>query len=161
MKKFLLSMLILLIMTNQVWAGEVKNQKKNVQQQAEIIYNECNNSITAVEEKDVIAGNVADVKRVRLIRKCIKDNIFKQASAVLQASQLDSFKQFVNTYENTLTEMYKDLFFCTDYQDEFWCQERADDDMSLAKLVQENKLTDEMYKLLIDVLDAKEGNLIF
>lgn len=161
MKKFLLSMLILLIMTNQVWAGEVKNQKKNVQQQAEIIYNECNNSITAVEEKDVIAGNVADVKRVRLIRKCIKDNIFKQASAVLQASQLEKFKQFVNTYENTLTEMYKDLFFCTDYQDEFWCQERADDDMSLAKLVQENKLTDEMYKLLIDVLDAKEGNLIF
>lgn len=161
MKKFLLSMLILLIMTNQVWAGEVKNQKKNVQQQAEIIYNECNNSITAVEEKDVIAGNVADVKRVRLIRKCIKDNIFKPASAVLQASQLEKFKQFVNTYENTLTEMYKDLFFCTDYQDEFWCQERADDDMSLAKLVLENKLTDEMYKLLIDVLDAKEGNLIF
>lgn len=161
MKKFLLSLLILLIMTNQVWAGEVKNQKKNVQQQAEIIYNECNNSITAVEKKDVIAGNVADVKRVRLIRKCIKDNIFKQASAVLQASQLEKFKQFVNTYENTLTEMYKDLFFCTDYQDEFWCQERADDDMSLAKLVLENKLTDEMYKLLIDVLDAKEGNLIF
>lgn len=161
MKKFLLSLLILLIMTNQVWAGEVKNQQKNMQQQAEIIYNECNNSITAVEEKDVIAGNVADVKRVRLIRKCIKDNIFKQASAVLQASQLEKFKQFVNTYENTLTEMYKDLFFCTDYQDEFWCQERAEDDMSLAKLVLENKLTDEMYKLLIDVLDAKEGNLIF
>lgn len=161
MKKFLRSLLILLIMTNQVWAGEVKNQKKNVQQQAKIIYNECNNSIAVVEEKDVIAGNVADVKRVRLIRKCIKDNIFKQASAVLQASQLEKFKQFVNTYENTLTEMYKDLFFCTDYQDEFWCQERADDDMSLAKLVQENKLTDEMYKLLIDVLDAKEGKLIF
>ena len=161
MKKFLLSMLILLIMTNQVWAGEVKNQKKNVQQQAEIIYNECNNSITAVEEKDVIAGNVADVKRARLIRKCIKDSIFKQASTVLQASQLDSFKQSVNTYENTLAEIYQDLFFCTDYQDEFWCQERTDDDMSLAKLVLENKLTDEMYKLLTDVLDAKEGKLIF
>lgn len=161
MKKFLLSLVILLIMTNQVLASEVKFQEKNVQRQAENIYNECNNSIAAVEEKDVIAGNIADVKRVRLIRKCIKDNIFKQASAVLQVSQLDSFKQSVNTYENNLSEMYKDLFFCTDYQDEFWCQERADDDMSLAKLVLENKLTDEMYKLLIEVLDAKDGKLIF
>ena len=161
MKKFLLSLVILLIMTNQVLASEVKFQEKNVQRQAENIYNECNNRIAAVEEKDVIAGNIADVKRVRLIRKCIKDNIFKQASTVLQASQLDSFKQSVNTYENNLSEMYKDLFFCTDYQDEFWCQERADDDMSLAKLVLENKLTDKMYKLLIEVLDAKDGKLIF
>lgn len=161
MKNFLLSLVMLLIMTNQVWSGEVKSQQNNGQQQAEIIYNECNNSIAVVEEKDVIAGNIADVKRARLIRKCIKDNIFKQASAVLQASQLDSFKQSVNTYENTLAEIYQDLFFCTDYQDEFWCQERTDDDMSLAKLVLENKLTDEMYKLLTDVLDAKEGTLIF
>ena len=110
MKNFLLSLVMFLVMSNQVWSGEVKSQQNNGQQQAEIIYNECNNIIAAVEEKDVIAGNVADVKRVRLIRKCIKDNIFKQASTVLQASQLDSFKQSVNTYENTLAEIYQDLF---------------------------------------------------
>lgn len=146
---------------NLALADNISHSGHDTQQQAELIYNRCNDNILSVSEESVIAANIADVNRSRLIRKCIKDNIFEQISFFLQSSELESFKQSVNSYENTLSEIYKDLFFCTDHQDEFWCQDRSEDDMSLSKLIFENKLTDEMYLLLIDILDAKNGNLVF
>ena len=151
MKKILLALLLSLIFANDTLA------MSDAQEQAQHIYNQCSNQIQMSQEDKVISGNMADVKRIRQIRHCLKKNIINIAATVLQKNELSNFEQAVEANERTIFNIYKLLFFCNLNMSEDWCKRRVYDDMSLEKLMLERELEGHTYNLLIKVLETQKG----
>lgn len=160
MKK-ILWLLAIFFMINPANAEENLTPQKLAEQQAKTIYENCEQKIPLVNENNVIIGNIADVERVRKIRNCIKDNILKQVQDYLRPDEVDNFAKNIEADENARFNLYKSLYFCSENSDEFECKNQYKNDTSLGKLMLEHRLKGDVYNLLIDVLEAKNGGFNF
>ncbi len=160
MKK-ILCLLAIFFMTSSVHAEENLTPQKLAEQQAKKIYEDCEQKIPLVNEDNVISGNIADVERVRKIKKCIKNNILKQVQDYLRSDEVDNFTKNIETDEKARFNLYKSLYFCSESSDEFECKNQYKNDTSLEKLILEHRLKGDMYNLLVDVLEAKNGGFNF
>ena len=141
MKK-ILCLLAIFFMINPAKAEENLIPQKLAEQQAKTIYEDCEKKISLVNENNVIIGNIADVERVRKIKNCIKT-------------------KNIEADENARFNLYKSLYFCSKDSDEQECKNQYKNDTSLGKLMLEHRLNGDMYNLLIDVLEAKNGGFNF
>ena len=148
-------------MINPANAKENLIPQKLAEQQAKTIYEDCEKEISLVNENNVIIGNIADVERVRKIKNCIKDNILKQIQDYLQPEEIDNFTKNIEADENARFNLYKSLYFCSKDSDEQECKNQYKNDTSLGKLMLEHRLKGDVYNLLIDVLEAKNGGFNF
>ena len=126
---------------------------------AQSIYNECDKSIPLITETLVINGNFEDVKLEQELRKCLKDKIIEISQLFMK--KIRNFEQSLNQLENTSFLLYKSLFFCNDDNDDSWCDIRLYDDISLGKLMLEKQITTQMYNILKDTINAKQGGYVF
>ena len=161
MMKKILCLLAIFFMINPVNAEENLIPQKLAEQQAKTIYEDCEKKISLVNENNVIIGNIADVERVRKIKNCIKDNILKQIQDYLQPEEIENFTKNIEVDENARFNLYKSLYFCSKDSDEQECKNQYKNDTSLGKLMLEHRLNGDMYNLLIDVLEAKNGGFNF
>ena len=159
--KNILCLLTIFFMIDSVYAEENLTHQKLAERQAKTIYEDCEQKIPLVKEDKVIIGNIADVERVRKVRNCIKDNILKQANDYLRPDEVDNFTKNIEADENARFNLYKSLYFCSENSDEFECKNQYKNDTSLGKLMLEHRLKGDMYNLLIDVLEAKNGGFNF
>ena len=157
----ILCLLAIFFVINPVNAEENVMPQKLAEQQAKTIYEDCEKKISLVNENNVIVGNIADVERVRKIKNCIKDNILKQIQDYLQPDEIDNFTKNIEADENARFNLYKSLYFCSKDSDEPKCKNQYKNDASLGKLMLEHRLSGDMYNLLIDVLEAKNGGFNF
>ena len=160
MKK-ILWLLAIFFMINPANAEENLTPQKLAEQQAKTIYENCEQKIPLVKEDKVIIGNIADVERVHKVRNCIKDNLLKQVQDYLRPDEVDNFTKNIEADENARFNLYKSLYFCSENTDEFECKNQYKNDTSLGKLMLEHRLKGDMYNLLIDVLEAKNGGFNF
>ena len=159
MKK-ILWLLAIFFMISPANAEENLTPQKLAEQQAKTIYENCEQKIPLVKN-NVIMGNIADVERVRKIKNCIKDNILKQVQDYLRPDEVDNFAKNIEADEIARFNLYKSLYFCSENSDEFECKNQYKNDTSLGKLMLEHRLQKDMYNLLIDVLEAKNGGFNF
>ena len=150
MKKILFLVSIILMIKPANAADNLSSQNL-AEQQARKIYENCEREIPQVEENNVITGNVADVERIRKIKTCLRKNIISQIQNYLQAGEIKNFTTNLENDERMRQNLYKSLYFCSKYND----------DMSLNKLMLEHKLSKDLYNLLVDVLEAKNGSSNF
>ena len=160
MKKILFLVSIILMIKPANAADNLSSQNL-AEQQARKIYENCEREIPQVEENNVITGNVADVERIRKIKTCLRKNIISQIQNYLQAGEIKHFTTNLENDERIKQNLYKSLYFCSKYNDDVWCDNRYNDDMSLNKLMLEHKLSKDLYNLLVDVLEAKNGSSNF
>ena len=160
MKK-ILCLFAIFFMISSANAKENLTPQKLAEQQAKTINENCEQKIPLVNENSVIIGNVADVERVRKLKNCIKDNILRQAQDYLRPVEVDIFAKNIEADENARFNLYKSLYFCSENTDEFECKNQYKNDTSLGKLMLEHRLKGDMYNLLIDVLEAKNGGFNF
>ena len=160
MKK-ILWLISIFFMINPANAEKNLTPQKLAEQQAKTIYENCEQKIPLVKEDKVIIGNIADVERVRKVRNCIKDNLLKQVQDYLRPDEVDNFTKNIEADENARFNLYKTLYFCSENTDENKKKNQYKNDTSLGKLMLEHRLKGDMYNLLIDVLEAKNGGFNF
>lgn len=128
---------------------------------AQNIYDECNSNILSVSETQVIKGNIEDVKRERSLRKCLKDKIVEISHVFMKKEEVNNFEESLNQLENTSFLLYKSLIFCGADSNDNWCDIRPNDDKSLGKLILEKQITAQIYHILQDIINAKQGGYNF
>ena len=155
MKKFVWILGMLLSLCASAQADD------DVSSTAQSIYNECNKNIPLITETLVIKGNIEDVKRERALRKCLKDKIIEISQLFMKKNEIKNFEKSLNQLEDVSFSLYKSLIFCRDDNDDSWCNARPYDDKSLGKLMLEKQITAQMYNILKDTIEAKQGGYIF
>lgn len=149
MKKFFLVLFgCLLALTAE--AGDVLNGQK-----AEQIYDMCDKKIPQVENNGVLSGNVTDVERERLLRKCLKSEIIKIAATMIREKKLENFNKALDGLENNAFMLYKTVLFCKKNDSEEWCHQYYREDTSLDKLMLEKSSTAQIMKVLTDLLEIR------
>ncbi|MBQ8677419.1 MAG: hypothetical protein IJ529_02985 [Alphaproteobacteria bacterium] len=137
---------------------QAKEIIKSAQSQAENYYTICATQASNVQTDAVIQGNIEDIMRERKIRECLKAKIIEVASSYISDKELIKYQASIDSLEKSLFGIYKTLIFCQDKSNNFWCEERFKDDMSLEKLSLEKKLTSYMLEILKQTIESKQGN---
>ncbi len=132
-----------------------------VQMQLHKIYNECESGLSSEQAVDVIQGNIDDVKKEDKLRRCLKYKTLDVASSYLPDTELENFRNALDSMEEAASNIYKILIFCQDKEQTEWCQQRINDDMSLGKLLFEKELTSQTVRILTDTLNSKQGGYQF
>ena len=133
--------------------------EENYQQKAEQIYDMCDKKIPQVDDDGVLSGNIADVKRERLLRKCLKDETVKIVSAFIRADEIENFTSALDNMENDAFGVYRLAMFCKKGDEDFWCHQSFVSDTSINKLILEKNLTSQMMKFLTDMLEIRNDDL--
>lgn len=155
MRKFVLILGFYLVFSINAQAEDSVN---NI---AQNIYEECNRNIPSVTETQVVSGNIADVKRERALRECLKENIIEMSQLFMKKDEINNFKESLNKIESAFFSLYKSLIFCNDDVDDNWCKTRHYDDKSLSKLMLEKQITTQIYNILRNTIEAKQGGYVF
>lgn len=155
MKKTVLILGMILSFGANVWADD------DISGTAQSIYNECDKNIPLITETLVIKGNVEDVKREQVLRKCLKDKIIEISQLFMKKKEIKNFEKSLNQLEDVSFSLYKSLIFCRDDNDDNWCTARPYDDKSLGKLMLEKQITAQMYNILQNTIEAKQGGYNF
>lgn len=87
MKKTVLILGMILSFGANVWADD------DISGTAQSIYNECDKNIPLITETLVIKGNVEDVKREQVLRKCLKDKIVEISQLFMKKKKLKILKR--------------------------------------------------------------------
>ena len=156
MKEFSFILSVLILLSVNTWAED--NKADSV---AQSIYNICNKRLYLSIENTAIEGNIADVRRERDLRKCLINKIIEISQSYMKKDEINNFKESINKIENDFFSLYKSLIFCSDDVDDNWCNIRPYDDKSLAKLMLEKQITSQIYTILQNTIEAKQGDYVF
>ena len=137
------------------------NIAKAAQNEAEKVYEECNNTIAHKYNNSVMQGNIDDVENERKIQQCLRKFLFKIAEKNIRAYELQKFEVAVNKAIESTSSIYQVLIFCRNDTDAIWCQDGYKNDTSLGKLLQEKAVTSEYLKILTSLIESAKGGLDF
>ncbi len=88
-------------------------------------------------------------------------SFFQPFQDYLQPEEIENFTKNIEVDESARFNLYKSLYFCSKDSDEQECKNQYKNDTSLGKLMLEHRLKGDVYNLLIDVLEAKNGGFNF
>lgn len=133
------------------------NAEEAAEGYARAVYEKCEKQIPLATALEPILGNIEDVRRERLIRSCLKEEVLNIISKNLSKNEFINFNNALSEMEKVSFSVYKTLIFCLNNKDDSWCEERYKDDMSLEKLMLEKELTAQMKNILTSVFEYQQS----